>query len=461
MPSVVIFADLDSQVFGSLPFAQAFRSAGWDVVFDVPDRDLVPADLLLRLEADFPVVSEPINTLAFSNLTERADAIGVFTTGSKKARFRSDIAALYALNGRRPFVFAGYNGVVYERYEEGMFWRLGYDAICLNGPRDEMIFRAAVAGSPFEAQPIAITGINKPKLERFPTERPLAVFAEQVVVPAEATERQWLFSRIAELALRNADWDVAIKPRIRPNERTFHKTVLHPEDMQDGWPENLSISYQPLPELLSSASLLLTVSSTSFFDAIAASVPACVIGDFGVKISHGSHYFANSGVVTYLSAPEKLEAMAKRKPAPKWLRSTGATDEHSPKVLIDIIRGWKPEPLPPAMHLRQLSAFRAPQPDNKPPAKFDTLMSRGNAALANRHYPEALKAFTGAFERNKKSTMALRGIADAHLGMGNKDKARQTLLQAQKLQPQNKNIAQRLRDVGVKQGFFSRLGIKW
>lgn len=462
MPSVVIFADLDSQIFGSLPFAEAFRSAGWNVVYDVPERERIPVTLIDHLEEMYPVVSEPLSTLAFSTLAQKADAIGVFTVGSKKSRFRADIAALEVVSSSRPFIFTGFNGVVYERYEEGIFWRLGYDVICLNGPRDELIFRAAVAGTPFEQQPVLITGLNKPKLKRRLPDRKLAVFAEQVIVPSTLKERTWMFSRLAEIASRNPSWDLVVKPRVRPDEQTFHKPILHPEGISQKWPENMSISYEGLPGLLSRASLLLTISSTSFFDAAAAGVPVSVIGDFGVKISLGTHYFANSGTVTYLNATEKFEDLVERKPSLEWLRATGATDEFSPKVLIDTLANWTRKSLPPAMPSRQLLALQVSTENAaKKPVKLETLIARGNAALANREYARAVTEFKAAIMRNGESVIALRRLAEAHMGLGDNDAAREALLRAQELQPANKDVANLLRSVDKKQSFLSKLRTKW
>ena len=61
------------------------------------------------------------------------DAIGVFLTGSKL----NDIRLALQRNRQRPLLFCGFNGVVLDHFIEGVSWRLGYDLICLSGPRDQ------------------------------------------------------------------------------------------------------------------------------------------------------------------------------------------------------------------------------------------------------------------------------------------------------------------------------------
>ncbi|WP_349360290.1 tetratricopeptide repeat protein [Stappia sp.] len=421
MPSVLLFADMDSQIIGALPFARSFATAGWDVTFCVPRPDHIPAPLLRSVQDDFAIVSEPIVTLAFSDLLDGVDAVGIFAAGSKIARFRADMALVFAMAGSRPFIFTGYNGVVYERYEEGVFWRLGYDVICLNGPRDALLFQAAVTGSRFAHQPYVITGLNKPRTESLPTPRPTAVFAEQVIVPQTYTERRWMFRGLSALAAHNPDWDLIIKPRIRPGERTFHRSVLHPEQAIRRAPANLRMSYESLETLLASASLLLTVSSTSFFDAIAARVPVAVIGDFGVRNSIGTHYFANSGVVTYLRTPEKLEDIVTRQPSKDWLYASGATDAHSPETLIEAIGRWTPGPLPEAMPVEQMAPLSSTE---AAASAADRAVSHGNTALRNRNFRGALTSFASALEAEPACEPAVRGLVTALLETGEIEEAR-------------------------------------
>ena len=80
------------------------------------------------------------------------DAIGVFLTGSKISDVRLALGLLPA--GERPLLFCGFNGVVLEKFIEGMSWRLGYDLICLNGPRDrDAMLERMVSTTPFRRQP--------------------------------------------------------------------------------------------------------------------------------------------------------------------------------------------------------------------------------------------------------------------------------------------------------------------
>ncbi|MET0314544.1 MAG: DUF6716 putative glycosyltransferase, partial [Hansschlegelia sp.] len=160
--SVLFACDLDSQVFGALPLALAFRERGWRAVFAIDAGRALPKAVLERLAGRFEIVERPLGALAVSPEAREADAVGVFLTGSRMALFRHAFElAGRVLGGPRAALFCGFNGLVFEKFEEGAAWRLGYDFICLNGPRDRELFESFVARSAFEAQPVVVTGLRR------------------------------------------------------------------------------------------------------------------------------------------------------------------------------------------------------------------------------------------------------------------------------------------------------------
>ena len=182
------------------------------------------------------------------------DAIGVFLTGSKL----NDIRLALERQPKRPLLFCGFNGVVLDHFIEGISWRLGYDLICLSGPRDQEALRQLVAGTPFEGQRTVLTGLNRngATVSITPTDqRPRRlVFAEQVVMPATPAERARVVRLLCDLATRSPGWEVLIKPRIAPGDATFHDVGTHISTTLSATvgvpPANVRLDYRPLPTLL-------------------------------------------------------------------------------------------------------------------------------------------------------------------------------------------------------------------
>ena len=119
--------------------------------------------------------------------------------------------------------FTGFNGLSYEKFEEGLAWRLGFDVIALNGPRDKTLFTDFVGYGPWKEQPTIITGLVQAKEIADDKEdasknaegktRKTFVFAEQVIVPSSLPERRYLLSQLIRIANKNSKWDVVIKCR--------------------------------------------------------------------------------------------------------------------------------------------------------------------------------------------------------------------------------------------------------
>lgn len=356
----VLFAcDLDSQIFGALPIAAAFRARGWfaDFALDEAARDNVPKALVARLEADFSVRVLRLATLATSAEAFDYDAIGVFATGSRLALVRGLLAVASEVRQKpRPALFCGFNGLVFEKFEEGIAWRLGYDAIALNGPRDLETFKDFVRGTPYEGQPAAVTGLRRTAVPAIRTAargpKRLFVFAEQVVVPRAPFERRSLVATLARLAAASPDWDVVVKGRVAPGEATFHERPAPIERLMSKIPQrpaNMTLSYEPLDRLLPRAELFCTVSSTAIFDALDHGVPSLIATDFGMKNVDGAHVFFASGLATRLGDLSSLGEAPTLTPNAQWLERVGYSPAHSPAALVDLIERYDPaRPAPPA-----------------------------------------------------------------------------------------------------------------
>jgi hypothetical protein len=357
----LLACDLDSQVFGALPIALALAARGWLVSFAIENLADLPDTLRERLTRDFEVFEHSIATLPVSDLPFAHDAVGVFVTGSRLAMFRHLLELSARVKDRpRPALFCNFNGLVFEKFEEGLAWRLGYDVIGLNGPRDRDAYADFLHATEFSRQPSVISGLRRktdtpPRSLKVPGSSPAAarklfVFAEQVVVPRGYRDRQSLVAVMARLADASPGWDVVIKARVPPDGRTFHQQSEHIAKLVDEHPNrppNLVVTYEPLDSLLDRADLFATISSTALFDAFDFGVPSMVSTDFGLRNADGAHVFFASGLLVSLSALASLDDAPIREPDARWMRRMGYGDPFSPNAMIDWLENFEPSrPMP-------------------------------------------------------------------------------------------------------------------
>jgi len=355
MLNMLLIADSDSQLLAceALCNAPTELKVQWSI--NVIPRDGTPRALLRRLEQRASLRHHGLTQLLRDRRLRDFDAIGVFLTGSKI----NDIRLAVQRDRHPPLLFCGFNGVVLDHFIEGVSWRLGYDLICLSGPRDQESLAQLVAGTPFEHQRTVLTGLrrNAPNTDLLPiAQRPRRlVFAEQVIMPASSSERAQLVRLLSDLARRSPNWEVLIKPRIAPGDATFHDVETHISTTLKQTlgvpPANLRLDYRPLPVLLKQARLLATLSSTAFFDALDFGCRAIAISDLGLQPAYGGHVYAGSGVWRSLEAMANLDALDAEGPAPdpRWLEWMGYGQRFSPSALLLALNELKqqpPQPLP-------------------------------------------------------------------------------------------------------------------
>lgn len=381
MRKLGLLIDSDSQFFGTRGIAAHFRDIGWQVDYVIPDLAAFPAPLVRELESGHSLVNASLDQLCFTEDLDSYAAIGCFSRGSQIRRFQRNIAHLHQKTGRRPYIFTGYNGVVYEKYEEGIFWRCGYDSVCVNGPRDVDLFRAVLAGTLAQDQKIIPLGLNKPVQDSTgPAKSKSVVFAEQVIVPATVDERLRLFEALSDFARANAAWDIIVKPRVPFGGQTFHDQVLHPEQFKR-WPGNIRVSHEPLPELMRGAQALLSVSSTAYFDAIAFGITPLCVTDFGVNAMHGTHFFVGCGTEMALRDCDAIETLLDREVCPAWLARTGY-NLNAYGALVEDIEAWSDRPLPAAFSEKLLNTTRGGRIAAKTPTEDVMLFERARKLFA-------------------------------------------------------------------------------
>ena len=352
---LLLIADSDSQLLACEALCSAPTALNVEWSINVIPRDGTPQALLQRLAQRATLRHQSLARLLRDRQLRSFDAIGVFLTGSKL----NDIRLALQRDLQRPLLFCGFNGVVLEHFIEGVSWRLGYDLICLSGPRDQDALEQLVAGTPFAQQRTVLTGLrrNAPDTNVLPVnERPRRlVFAEQVIMPATTSERARLVRLLSDLANRSPNWEVLIKPRIAPGDATFHDVDTHISTTLKQTlgvpPANLRLDYRPLPVLLKQARLLATLSSTAFFDALDFGCRAIAISDLGLQPNYGGHVYAGSGVWRSLEDIPNLDALDAEglSPDPRWLEWMGYRERFSPAALLEALneqKHQKPQPLP-------------------------------------------------------------------------------------------------------------------
>lgn len=352
---LLLIADSDSQLLACEALCSAPTALNVEWSINVIPRDGTPQALLQRLAQRATLRHQSLARLLRDRRLRSFDAIGVFLTGSKL----NDIRLALQRDLQRPLLFCGFNGVVLEHFIEGVSWRLGYDLICLSGPRDQDALEQLVAGTPFAQQRTVLTGLrrNAPDTNVLPVnERPRRlVFAEQVIMPATTSERARLVRLLSDLANRSPNWEVLIKPRIAPGDATFHDVDTHISTTLKQTlgvpPANLRLDYRPLPVLLKQARLLATLSSTAFFDALDFGCRAIAISDLGLQPNYGGHVYAGSGVWRSLEDIPNLDALDAEglSPDPGWLEWMGYGERFSPAALLEALneqKHQKPQPLP-------------------------------------------------------------------------------------------------------------------
>ncbi|SBO44575.1 DUF6716 putative glycosyltransferase [Cyanobium sp. NIES-981] len=400
MSSVLLIADSDSQLLYCEALARDHAACGIRLTINLIPREGTPEAVKQRMHRLGTVQERSMGVLLQDADLGRYSGIGVFLTGSKIAAFRSAyIRSRQQHPDRDALLFCGFNGVVLERFEEAVTWRLGYDLICLNGPRDQVRFERMVGPTPYHGQATVITGLRRSLVTAPPAPssrlRQL-VFAEQVAMPARLEERERLVALLVGLARRFPDWRIVMKPRVARHEATFHDIGEHISDtlarVTPAFPPNLVLSYSPLPQLLRESRLFATLSSTAFFDALDHGCTPLLVGDFGLRSDLGTHFFGGSDLMVRLEDVQDLDALVDRQGNPDWLRWVGYDPSFSPASLFSAIQARAvgacaaPDPREPALGLQQRGYVV-----NSADLSSNQLRLNAEEAIATKDYLEAAR----------------------------------------------------------------------
>lgn len=238
--------------------------------------------------------------------------------------------ALWPEPAARPVFVTGYVGVVYEKLADGLLLRHGADLVLANSRHDAGRFRAVYEGAGAEARAVVETALpflapaQRQSYEPVGDTAHRVVFAVQPSVPDTRADRTYLLRRAAEHARLHPGREVLIKLRSRPGEHTTHLEELPyqrlAEQLPGGLPSNCRLVYGNMGEVLDTADLLVTVSSTAALESLHRGIPTAVLTDLGVRETLGNHHFLGSGC---LASWTQLDAGLLPKADPDWLAAQG------------------------------------------------------------------------------------------------------------------------------------------
>lgn len=258
---------------------------------------------------------------------ERYDVVVLALVGGAVQAVLHGARALWPEPAARPVFVTGYVGVVYEKLADGLLLRHGADLVLANSRHDADRFRAVYEGA--GADPDAVTETALPFLDGGPYEPAgnrthRVVFAVQPSVPEARADRAYLLGRAAGHARLHPDREVLVKLRSRPGEHTTHLEE-HPyqrlaERLPGGLPPNCRLVYGHMGEVLDTADLLVTVSSTAALESLHRGIPTAVLTDLGIREALGNQHFLGSGCLT---SWDELDAGLLPRAAPAWTAAHG------------------------------------------------------------------------------------------------------------------------------------------
>ncbi|WP_432011540.1 DUF6716 putative glycosyltransferase [Streptomyces cucumeris] len=278
---------------------------------------------------------------------DRYDVIVLSLVGGAVQAMVHGLAHAWRGAARRPVVVTGYVGVVYEKLADGLLLRHGADVVLANSRHDAERFREVYRGVGAPADSVVecalpfLGGARYDERARLGRAHPggTVVFAVQPSVPDNRADRTYLLRRAVEHARSHPDREVVVKLRSKPGEHTTHIEELPYQKLidrlGDGVPANFRLAYGNMGEVLDTADLLVTVSSTAALESLHRGVPTAVLTDLGIREALGNHHFLGSGC---LASWDQLDAGHRPEPDPGWLARQGVAADGPYETWFDAAR---------------------------------------------------------------------------------------------------------------------------
>ncbi|MDX3238034.1 hypothetical protein PV392_20590 [Streptomyces sp. ME03-5709C] len=263
---------------------------------------------------------------------DTADVVVLSCVGGTVQAVLHGLARAWQDSPRRPVVVTGYVGVVYEKLADGLLLRAGADAVLANSAHDARRFRDVYEGVGADAGTVVETAL--PFLEGRPYERSgdrpfTVVFAVQPSVPDSRVDRTYLLRRAVDHARSHPEREVLVKLRSKPGEHTTHIEEQPYQKLVSRLdpPENLTLVYGHMGEVLDRTDLLVTVSSTAALESMHRGIPTAVLTDLGIREALGNHHFLGSGAY---ASWDQIDSGVVPRVHPEWARAQGIASGGDP-----------------------------------------------------------------------------------------------------------------------------------
>ncbi len=159
------------------------------------------------------------------------------------------------------------------------------------------------------------------------------VFFDQNFPNMTYSEKAYILDGLIRIAAANPARKVLIKLRNMQSESTAHKGMHRFENImkrvaaRSAVPANLSISVDSVDDVLKTAGLAISISSTAIFEALYNDINSVVLSDFGVRADFGNDLFSGSNI---FAGFDEVVANNLPKVNTKWLNDnvTAADDNY-------------------------------------------------------------------------------------------------------------------------------------
>ncbi len=260
---------------------------------------------------------------------ENCDVLVVSCVGGTVQALLHGFGRAWRDHDRRPVLVTGYVGVVYEKLADGLLLRAGADVVLANSADDARRFRAVYDGVGHPTGSIVETALPFLGGDRYRPDfgpgggRPFTVtFAVQPSAPEGRADRLHLLRRLVGHAREHPEREVLVKLRSKPGEHTTH-IEEHPYQKLVASldpPDNVSLVYGAMGEVLDRTDLLVTVSSTAALESLHRGIPTAVLTDLGIREPLGNHHFLGSGC---LASWDELDDGHLPEADPDWTAAHG------------------------------------------------------------------------------------------------------------------------------------------
>lgn len=299
--TILILSKYDSFARMAKCVADAFAARGFNVDYRLiaAGREALSRRVYheLGLSETTPVTS--MKRLFQSGELAGFTAVYLGATGGFIRNFLLNMQSRFPQGTPRPLTITGYPGIILREKLSGFANRCGCDVVLLNSPADLQEYRRFCAHYGITCDGARLFGYAFPPVQLERKERLQRVlFVEQSAIPASLRERLYLIHQLAAYASRHPDREIIIKPRLVPGEKSLFTTKYHLEFLIQSLPDvpkNMRVDYGDIQQLLQTADLCLTISSSVALQSMWYGIPTGIIRDFGIRDEYGTDFFRESG----------------------------------------------------------------------------------------------------------------------------------------------------------------------